>query len=147
MSLSHPVRLGDVHSELSCILYAARQEFSDVGGMLGFRLSYDESTYLDLTIEFWGTAAEKKRIAEILVLRLQRGIMVGGYDYRFRSVSHNSWFTDEIEPHYVVANVDLCHWPHRRTSGFDGYKDALEWPPSAMGQPLGTVTRPAAGHA
>jgi hypothetical protein len=119
MSLMEPVPLGDVHSELSCILYAARQELRDVGGMLGFDLRYSESTYLSLVIEFWGSASEKKRICEILVLRLQRGLIFGEHDYRFRGISHSTNFTDHIEPHYLSASLDLGHWPHRRPYGWE----------------------------
>lgn len=126
MTLSKPVGLGEVHSELSCILHAAKEEFRDVGGMLDFQLVYRNSTYLSLEASFWGWAEQKKRIVEILKLRLTRGIIWGEYDYRFKGVSYSTHFTDANEPHYLSASVNLFHWPHRKPHGWDPARPNLD---------------------
>lgn len=118
MSLSTPVKLMDVHSELSSILFAVRKEFEGVGGMLDFELRYREGIYLQLQSSYWGTAEQKKKITEILTLRLQQGILWGEYDYRFEGISYSTHFTDHVEPHYLTATVDLNHWPHRKPHGW-----------------------------
>lgn len=147
MSLSCPVRLGEVHSELSCILYAAQQEFKDVGGMLDFRLTYSQFMYLQLEASFWGTAEQKQRIVEILTLRLQRGIIHGAYDFRFNTISYSTHFTEHIEPHYLTASVDLFHWPHRRPHGWDPSRPAYDpskhnWEPPPATLPPGAGVSP-----
>lgn len=85
MSLQHPVPLSDVHSELSCLLFATQEGLKDLG--VSVKIEYNQYTYLDVLVEVWGTRDMVKRV-QAVVDRLNHGILWDGYDYRFRGVSH-----------------------------------------------------------
>ena len=146
MSLSDPVDLGDIHSELSCILFAVRTEFRDVGGMLDFKICYTEATLLQVVCSYWGSSIQKKRITDILKLRFARGIVHTDYDYRFDGVSYSTHFSDYVEPHVLTANVRLYdrhrngnHRKRRSTTGLERPQNAprppYEWPVPPPYQP------------
>ena len=49
MSLYRPVPLGDVHSELSCILFATQTALNDLG--VTVEIDYNQYTYLGVRID------------------------------------------------------------------------------------------------
>lgn len=117
MSLSQPVSLGDVHSELSCLLHAATEEFKDLGGFC--EITYNDNTYLNLEVEVWNDKA-----AQAVVARLNHGILWGGNDYRFRLVGRPLGIDDGTR-RKVTAIVDLSNsrrqpdtwrWDHPRSA-------------------------------
>lgn len=93
------VTLMDIHGALSCLLHAAQTEF--LGHLI--QISYNPYTYLQLEVEV-STQAQSDRVALIL----QRGIIHGPYDYRFRSVAVPLGY-DDHERRMITASLDLCH--------------------------------------
>lgn len=110
MSLSNPVDLLDVHSELSCILHAATEELKDLNCTCN--VSYNPHTYLNLEVECWGD--DPKRM-QAVIDRLHHGILWGGYDYRFRGISHTP--LNRLRPYeanYVTAIIDMSNSKRQR---------------------------------
>jgi hypothetical protein len=87
--------------------------------MPDIEISYHDQIGIQLKIGVWGTAEQKKRLTELVVLRLQRGIIWGEYDYRFRGVSYGTHYDESYKPHWILATLDLQHWPHRRPRGWE----------------------------
>jgi hypothetical protein len=133
MSLQHPIHLSEVHSELSCILYAVQTGLKDLG--VTVHIDYNQYTYLGVRIELWprSSAEETRKQITAIVARLQHGILHDEYDYRFNAVAYPPLDSDlRGWDHYEIsATLDMQHWPHRRTNGWDMQQKPLEWPISA----------------
>lgn len=119
MSLQEPVPLSDVRSELSCLLFAAKEAFDDFNWSIDFQITYNSYTYLQLEARVYGTVEEKKKRVRLVVDRLAQGILWGEYDYRFMGSSYSTHYTDDYQPHIVSATVNTGHWPHRRPHGWE----------------------------
>jgi hypothetical protein len=145
--MDEPVSLGEVHTELSHLLFAARSEFrGQLEGMpmLTIKILYQEGTNLSLEFGFYGTAVQKRRNADIIRMRLQRGIIHSDYDYRFDGIQVPSQFTDHGEA-FISAAVRLYdrhrNGGHRKARGtpFDRPQNApkppYEWPVPPPYQP------------
>lgn len=121
MTLYCPVPLGEVHSELSCILFAVQTGLQDLG--VTVEVNYNQFTYLGVTVDIWPhpDVKEVKRKITAVVARLQRGIIHDEYDYRFRSVAYPPLDADltSWEKYEVSAALDMHHWPHRKPHGWD----------------------------
>lgn len=128
MSLYFPIPLGDVHSELSSLLYAVQEGLKDFGVTVEIR--YNQYTYLDVMIDIWATSDNERMRVKIegIVARLQHGILWGEYDYRFQGVAHPTLeHLDGYDKFEIVARVDLGHWPHRRPHGWEVVSSLSEW--------------------
>lgn len=90
----------DVHSELSSLLFAVKEEL----GHLGYpRLTYSEGVYLQIHIE------TREKYRDAVVAKLQHGILWGPFDYRFKCIGYPTM--GRMEPDdatEVSAMVDLC---------------------------------------
>jgi hypothetical protein len=146
VTLRNPVSLGDVHSELSCLLHAVQTGLKDLG--VTVEINYNQNTYLDVVVDIWNVADPKKNRLKIeaVVARLQHGILHDEYDYRFRGICHP--VLSQIQAYenlQVVASVDLCHWPHRRPHGWEEPKARFEWPLSGAGKAAAAYVAPGPG--
>jgi hypothetical protein len=128
MSLQNPIKLSEVHSELSCILFAVQEGLKDLD--VTVEIDYNQHTYLGVKVDLWPhpSAREMRKKIIAVVARLQHGILWGEYDYRFTGVSHPPLDSnlEAWERYEVRATLDLFHWPHRRPYGWEDRQKPLE---------------------
>lgn len=94
-----PARLIDVHSALSHLLHACQEEFP----FAFVTLTYDNFVGLQVRVE----APLAKR--QLVVDRLNHGVLNGPYDYRFTSVSYRPTCTKPTQE--IWATVSLKDRP------------------------------------
>lgn len=93
-------KLLDVHGALSALLFATQKEMEPYN--VEVELRYRSRIYLEVLID-----VPNHKVRQIVVDRLNRGVLWGKYDYRFRLVTHSPNAPDG--PQTVSATVDLHH--------------------------------------